>query len=67
VFDVSLVDAVVTCHYGVHVGGKQSPLGSPFLVCYFGCFAVNLAEDEVTSVEHFGICVVFSKVRSRMA
>jgi hypothetical protein len=67
VFGVSLVDVVVACHYGVHVGGKQSPLGSPTLVCCFGCFAVDLAEDGVTAVERFGIFVAFSKVWSRMA
>jgi hypothetical protein len=67
VFGVSLVAVVLACHYGVHVGEKQSPLGSPFVVCCFVCFAVDLAEDDVTAVERFGICAVISKVRSRMA
>jgi hypothetical protein len=67
VFVVSLVDTVVACHYGVHVGEKQSPLGSPTLVCCFGCFAVDLAKVEVTVVESFGLVVAFSKVWSRGA
>jgi hypothetical protein len=66
VFDVSLVVSVVACHYGVHVGEKQSPLGSPFEVCSFVCFAVDLAEDDVTAFERVGISVVLSEGRSQM-
>jgi hypothetical protein len=67
VFGFSIVDAVVACHYGVHVGEKQSPLGSPMLVCCFGCFAVDLAKDEVTVVESSGLVFAFSKVWSQVA
>jgi hypothetical protein len=66
VFGVSLVTGVMACHYGVHVGEKQSPLGSLSVVCCFVCFAVDLVEDDVTAFERFGICVGFPKVWSRM-
>jgi hypothetical protein len=66
VFGSSTVAVVVTCHYGVHVREKQRPLVSSILVCCFGCFAVDLAKDDVTVVESVGISVGFSNVWSRV-
>jgi hypothetical protein len=67
VFGFSTVNVVVTCHYGVHLRGKNCPLVSSILVCCFGCFAVILAKDDVTVVESVGISIGFSKVWSRVA
>jgi hypothetical protein len=62
VFGLSTVAAVVVCHYGVHMREKQRPLVSSTVVCCFGCFAVDLAKDDVTVVETVGISVGVSKV-----